>query len=51
MPEALGRVSADDVLKAARRWMAPRQLTTVIVGQAEAIRAQVEALDDVEVAG
>src|SRR5205807_1248939 len=51
MPEALGRVSADDVLKAARRWMAPQQLTTVIVGQAEAIRAQVEALDDVEVAG
>jgi len=51
MPQALARVSADDVLQAARRWLAPRQLTTVIVGQAEAIRAQVEALDDVEMAG
>ncbi|HMC52674.1 MAG TPA: insulinase family protein, partial [Acidimicrobiales bacterium] len=50
MPDALGRLSRDDVLDAARRWLAPRRLTTVIVGEAEAIRTQVEALDDVEVA-
>jgi predicted Zn-dependent peptidase len=50
MPEALARLTPDDILDAARRWLAPRQLTTVIVGESKSIRAQVEALDEVEVA-
>jgi len=49
LPEALSRLTPEDVLEAARRWLAPRHLTTVIVGEAKSIRPQVEALDDVEV--
>ncbi len=44
--EALGEA---DVIDAARRYLAPRNLQTVMVGDVGAIRASVEAFDEVEV--
>jgi predicted Zn-dependent peptidase len=44
----VARVTADDVLAAARRYLAPSALTCVLVGDAGAITRDVEALEPVE---
>jgi predicted Zn-dependent peptidase len=46
----LERVTPDDVLRVAADYLSPRNLLTVMVGDASEIRTQVEALDPVEVA-
>jgi predicted Zn-dependent peptidase len=48
-PAAVDALTADDVIEASRRYLDPRKLDTVLVGDAAAIQAGVEALDDLEV--
>lgn len=48
-PAAVEAQEEDDVIEAARRYLAPRHLRTVMVGDVGAIRTAVEAFDDVEV--
>jgi predicted Zn-dependent peptidase len=48
-PAAVDALSEDDVIDAARRFLDPRQLTTVMVGDAAQIEPVVAAFDDVEV--
>jgi zinc protease len=47
-PARLEHVTVDHVADAARRYLAPRGLITVLVGDAAAIRPTVEAFDEVE---
>ncbi|MHB8468043.1 MAG: M16 family metallopeptidase [Acidimicrobiales bacterium] len=47
-PSALERVTVDDVLEAARRFLSPRGLTTVLVGDAAVIASSLEPLGDLE---
>ncbi len=49
-PAAIDALTADDVIAAARRYFDPRQLVTVLVGDAATIKNGVEALDTVEYA-
>jgi zinc protease len=49
LPREVERLGPGDVLEAARRFMSPKRLTTVMVGDAAAIRDDVEATDEVEV--
>jgi zinc protease len=49
-PAALERVTIDAVRQSAMSYLAPARLLTVVVGDAGAIRQDLEALDDVEVA-
>lgn len=51
LPAAVDRVTDDDVLRVARAYLAPASLLTVLVGDADAIVPQVEALAPVEVVG
>jgi len=46
-PGRYGEVSADDVLRVSRRHLAPGRLVTVLVGDAERIRHEVEVLGPV----
>jgi predicted Zn-dependent peptidase len=46
---AVEQVTAEQVHEAGVRFLAPKKLMTLLVGDASAIRAGVEALDDVEV--
>jgi predicted Zn-dependent peptidase len=46
---ALARVTVDEVQEAGRRYLAPRDLTAVVVGDAERIAASLETLGPVEV--
>jgi len=46
-PRALGAVTREDVRAAARRWLAPANLLTVLVGDAAAVRDEVAALGPV----
>lgn len=48
-PAQVDALTADDVVDAARKYLDPRRLETVLVGDASIIRASVEAFDDVEV--
>ncbi len=48
-PAAVEVLTEADVIDAARRYFAPRHLQTVMVGDVDAIRAAVEAFDEVEV--
>lgn len=48
-PAAVEALAAADVIEASRRYLDPRNLRTVLVGDASAIRADVEAFGDVEV--
>lgn len=48
---ALQNVSASDVLGAARRWLTPQRLVTVMVGDASQVVDELELLAPVEVAG
>lgn len=43
--EQVARVSPDDILAAARRWLDPDRLSVVVVGDAERIRSSLERLD------
>jgi predicted Zn-dependent peptidase len=47
--QALARVTVEQVQEAARRYLAPRDLTAVVVGDAERIAGSLEALGPVEV--
>jgi predicted Zn-dependent peptidase len=47
-PSALERVTVDDVLEAARRFLSPRGLTTVLVGDAAVVAPSLEPLGDLE---
>jgi predicted Zn-dependent peptidase len=47
-PAALEKVTVDDVLDAARRFLTPTGLTTVVVGDAAAVATSLEALAEVE---
>ena len=49
-PSALEQVTIDDVRRTAGRYLAPKRLITVIVGDSGAIRQDLETLDEVEVA-
>ncbi len=49
-PAAVDALTEDDVLEVSRRYLDPRGLDTVLVGDASVIQAGVEALDDVELA-
>jgi predicted Zn-dependent peptidase len=49
-PAALERVMPADVLEAARRFLSPRRLATVLVGDAAAIRPTLDPLGEVELA-
>ena len=49
-PAAVDALTEDDVIEASRRYLDPRRLDTVLVGDAAVIRAGVEALDEVELA-
>jgi zinc protease len=48
-PQALSRVSVDEVFEASRRHLAPARLVTVLVGDAERIGDAVQALTEVTV--
>jgi predicted Zn-dependent peptidase len=48
-PAAVDALTEDDVVDAARRFLDPRKLTTVMVGDAAQIEPVVAAFDDVEV--
>jgi len=48
-PAAVEALSEDDVIAASRRYLDPRRLHTVMVGDAATIGAPVEAFDDIEV--
>jgi zinc protease len=48
-PAAVDALTEDDVIEAARRYLDPRRLTTVMVGDASRIEPVVAAFDDVEV--
>jgi predicted Zn-dependent peptidase len=48
-PAAVDALTADDVIEAARAYLDPRRMETVLVGDLAAIRPGVEAFDDVEV--
>ncbi|HET9443895.1 MAG TPA: pitrilysin family protein, partial [Acidimicrobiales bacterium] len=48
-PATVARLTEADVIDAARTYLAPRGLHTVMVGDVVAIRAAVEAFDEVEV--
>lgn len=48
-PRALARVGVEDVAEAGRRWLAPRRLVTVMVGDAERVVPELEALEAVDV--
>jgi predicted Zn-dependent peptidase len=48
-PAAVDALTAEDVIEASRRFLDPRRLETVLVGDASVIQGVVEALDDVEV--
>jgi predicted Zn-dependent peptidase len=48
-PVAVDALTEDDVVDAARAYLDPRKLTTVMVGDVAKIRPVVEAFDDVEV--
>jgi predicted Zn-dependent peptidase len=47
-PAAVDALTEDDVIEASRRYLDPRRLDTVLVGDASVIRSAVEAFDDVE---
>lgn len=47
-PAAVDALTEDDVIEASRRYLDPRKLETVLVGDASIIRSSVEAFDDVE---
>jgi predicted Zn-dependent peptidase len=47
--QALATVTVDEVTAAARRYLAPEALTTVVVGDADAIAEPLRALVPVEV--
>jgi predicted Zn-dependent peptidase len=49
-PAALERVTPADVLEAARRFLSPRRLAMVLVGDAAAIRPTLDPLGEVELA-
>ena len=49
-PAALERVTPVEVLEAARRFLSPRRLATVLVGDAAAIRPTLDPLREVELA-
>lgn len=49
LPAAIERVTVDEAAEAARRYLAPNRLVTVLVGDAAVIAPQVEALAPVEV--
>ncbi|HWG95371.1 MAG TPA: pitrilysin family protein [Mycobacteriales bacterium] len=49
-PARLAKVTVDDVLAAASRYLAPRRLTTVLVGDAEQVLEPVRGVLDVETA-
>lgn len=49
LPDAVDRVTPQTASEAARRYLAPSRLITVLVGDADAIVPQVEPLADVEV--
>lgn len=48
-PASVEALTEDDVIEASRRYLDPRSMSTVLVGDVDAIRPAVEALDDVEV--
>ena len=48
-PATVAELTEDDVIDAARTYLDPRKLTTVMVGDVATIRPVVEAFDDVEV--
>lgn len=48
-PASVEALTEDDVIEASRRYLDPRRMTTVMVGDVDAIRRAVEALDDVEI--
>jgi predicted Zn-dependent peptidase len=48
-PRQIEQVTADDILDAALRYLGPRGLQTVLLGEAHAVRRQLESLDQVEV--
>lgn len=50
-PKRVNALTGEEVLDAARRFFVPRHLLTVLVGDVGAIRAGVEGLGEVEVAG
>ncbi len=49
-PRAIEAVTADDVMDAALRFLGPRGLQTVIVGDAATVERPLAALDDLEIA-
>ncbi len=51
LPARLGAVTADDVLEAAATYLAPNQLTTVILGDSGAVRGPLGTLVDVAAPG
>lgn len=48
LPAALEQVTAERIREIATKYLAPSKLVTVLVGDSEAMRASVEALDEVE---
>lgn len=49
LPEAVAKVTVEDVLEASARWLAPSGLVTVLVGDASEIEQPVSRLAEVEV--
>lgn len=48
-PASVEALTEEDVIEASRRYLDPRRMATVMVGDVGAIRPAIEALDDVEV--
>ena len=49
LARAVAGVTAEDVLAVARRYLAPRRLATVLVGDASAIGPRLDGVDDIDV--
>jgi predicted Zn-dependent peptidase len=50
-PRTVAKLGAEEVRDAAWRYLAPRSLATVMVGDADRIQGAVSAFDDIEVVG
>lgn len=48
-PQTVAKLGAEEVRDAAWRYLAPRSLATVMVGDAERVQAAVSAFDDIEI--